>query len=54
VQKKFLQRVIHEQQLLEILKEKSEHIDKDKTFILLLVPVFKKLNDDQSTGQKWQ
>jgi hypothetical protein len=50
-----LQRVNHEQQLLEFLKDKSEHTDEeDKTLILLLVPVFKKLNDDQSTGQKWQ
>jgi hypothetical protein len=33
--------------LLDILKEKSEHIDEDKTFSFSLVPTFKKLNDDQ-------
>jgi hypothetical protein len=32
--------------LLDILKENSEHIDEDKTFLLSLVPGFKKLKDD--------
>jgi len=38
--------------LLEILKEKSEHIDGDKTFLLSLVPGFKKLDDDQKFWAK--
>ena len=40
-------KINYEQQLLDILKEKSEHIDGDKTFLLSLVPGFKKLDDDQ-------
>jgi hypothetical protein len=39
--------VNYEQQLLDILKEKSEHIDEDKTVLLSLVPGFKKLEDEQ-------
>ena len=35
-------KINYEQQLLDILKEKSEHIDEDKTFLLSLVPEFKK------------
>jgi hypothetical protein len=37
----------YKQQLLDILKEKTERIDEHKTFFLSLVPGFKKLNDDQ-------
>jgi hypothetical protein len=33
--------------LLDILKEKSEHIDEDKTFLLSLVPGFKKFDDQK-------
>jgi hypothetical protein len=47
--KKFLQRINHEQHLLETLKEKNEHTDDDKTFILLLVPAFKKV----MTRKQW-
>jgi hypothetical protein len=43
-------KVNYEQQLLDILKEKTRHIDEDKTLMLSLVPAFQKLNDDQSTG----
>ena len=51
VEKKQIERntsrkINYEQQLLDILKEKSEHIDEDKTFLLSLVPGFKKLDDD--------
>jgi len=42
-----LRKINYEQQLLDILKEKSEQIDEDKTFLLSLVPGFKKLDDDQ-------
>jgi hypothetical protein len=38
--------------LLDILKEKSEHNDDDKTFLLSLLPAFKKLNDDQKYWSK--
>jgi len=31
-------KINYEQQLLDILKEKSEHNDEDKTFLLSLVP----------------
>jgi hypothetical protein len=40
--------------LLDILKEKSEHIDEDKTFSFSLVPTFKKLNDDQKYWTKME
>lgn len=40
--------------MLEILKEKSEHTDEDKTFILFLVPLLKKLNDDQKYWAKME
>jgi hypothetical protein len=40
--------------LLDILKEKSEHIDEDKTFLLSLVPGFKKLDDDQKYCAKME
>jgi hypothetical protein len=43
-----------EQQVLDILKEKSEHIDEDKTFLLSLVPGFKKLDDDQKYWAKME
>jgi hypothetical protein len=52
VQNKLLQRINHEQHLLEILKQKGEHPDEDKTFILLLVPAFKKVDDDQKYWTK--
>jgi hypothetical protein len=45
-------KINYEQQLLDILKEKSEHTDEDKTFLLSLVPGFKKLNDDQKYWAK--
>ena len=35
-------KINYEQQLLEILKERSEHIDEDKPFLLTLVPASKK------------
>jgi hypothetical protein len=35
-----LRKINCEQQLLDILKEKSEHIDEDKTCLLSLVPGF--------------
>jgi hypothetical protein len=35
----------YKQQLVDILEEKIEHIDEDKTFVLSLVPGFKKLSD---------
>jgi hypothetical protein len=34
-------KVNYKQQLLDILKEKSEHNDDDKTFLLSLLPAFK-------------
>jgi hypothetical protein len=34
-------KINYEQQLVDILKERSEHIDVDKTFLLTLVPAFK-------------
>jgi hypothetical protein len=39
--------------LLDILKEKSEHINEDKT-LLSLVPGFKKLDDDQKYWAKME
>jgi len=47
-----LWKINYEQQLLDILKEKSEHIDENKTFSFSLVPTFKKLNDDQKYWAK--
>ena len=47
-------KINYEQQLLDILKEKSEHIDGDKTFLLSLVPGFKKLDDDQKYWAKME
>ena len=41
------QKINYEQQLLDILKEKSKHTDKDKSFLLSLVPGFKKLDDQK-------
>jgi hypothetical protein len=38
--------------LLDILKEKREHNDDDKTFLLSLLPAFKTLNDDQKYWTK--
>lgn len=39
---------------LDILKEKTEHIDGDRTFMLSLVPAFKKLIDDQKYWVKME
>jgi hypothetical protein len=47
-------KINYEQQLLDILKEKSEHIDEDKTFLLSLVPGFKKLDNDQTYWAKME
>ena len=39
---------MYEEYLLEIIKEKSrDDIDKDNSFLMSLVPSFKKLNDEQ-------
>jgi hypothetical protein len=40
-------KINYEQQLLDILKEKSEHADEDSTFLLSFVPACTKLNDDR-------
>jgi len=45
-------KVNYKQQLLDILKEKSEHNDNDKTFLLSLISAFKKLNDKQKYWAK--
>jgi len=38
----------YEEYLLEVIKEKSrEDIDEEKSFLMSLVPSFKKLNDEQ-------
>ena len=47
-------KINYEQQLLDILKEKSEHIEEDKTFLLSLVPGFKKLDDDKKYWTKME
>ena len=47
-----LWKINYEQQLLDILKEKSEQTDDDKTFSFSRVPTFKKLNDDQKYWAK--
>ena len=47
-------KINYEQQLLDILKEKSEHTDEDKTFLLSLVPGFKKLDNDQKYWAKME
>jgi len=47
-------KINYEQQLLDILKEKSEHINENKTFPLSLVPGFKKLDDDQKYWAKME
>ena len=44
----------YEQQLLDILKEKSEHIDEDKTCLLSLLPGFKKWTMTRSIGRRWK
>jgi len=46
-------KINYEQQLLDILKEKSEHIDEDET-LLSLVPGFKKLDDNQKYWAKME
>lgn len=44
----------YEESLLNILKEKmDEVIDEDKSFLLSLVPAFKKLTDTQKMDEKW-
>jgi hypothetical protein len=40
--------------LLDIPKEKSEHNDEDKTFLLSLVPGIKKWDDDQKYWEKME
>jgi hypothetical protein len=40
--------------LLDILKEKSDHIDEDKTFSFSCVPTFKNPNDDQKYWAKME
>jgi hypothetical protein len=47
-------KINYEQQLLDILKEKSEHTDEGKTFLWSLVPGFKKLDDDQKYWAKME
>jgi hypothetical protein len=47
-------KINYEQQLLDILKEKSEHIDEDKIFLLSLVPGFEKLDGDQKYWAKME
>jgi hypothetical protein len=47
-------KINYEQQLLDILKEKSEHTEEDETFLLSLVPAIKKLNDDQKYWAKME
>jgi hypothetical protein len=47
-------KINYEQQLLDILKENSEHIGEDKTFLLSPVPGFKKLDDDQKYWAKME
>jgi len=47
-QQKKRSRTTYEESLLEIIKEKSrDDIDKDNSFLMSLVPSFKKLNDEQ-------
>jgi hypothetical protein len=46
VERNTSRKISYEQQLLDILEEKSERTDEDKTFFLSLVPGFKKLNSD--------
>jgi len=47
-------KINYEQQLLDILKEKSEHNDEDKTFLLSLMPAFTKLNHDHKYWGKME
>jgi len=47
-------KINYEQQLLDILKEKSEHIDEDKTFLLSVVPGLKNWTMTRSTGRRWK
>jgi hypothetical protein len=47
------QKINYEQQLLDILKEKTKHTDEDKT-LLSLVPGFKKLDNDQKYWAKME
>jgi hypothetical protein len=45
----------YENKLLNILKEKqSEEIDENKSFLLSLVPSFKKMTDEQKTDAKME
>ena len=47
-QQKKRSKTTNEESLLEIIKEKSrDDIDEDKSFLMSLVPSFKKLNDEQ-------
>jgi len=47
-------KIHYEQRLLDILKEKSERIDEDKSFLLSIVPGFKKLDNDQKYWAKME
>ena len=47
-QQKKRSKTTYEESLLEIIKERSrDDIDEDKSFLMSLVPSFKKLNDEQ-------
>ena len=47
-------KINYEQQLLDILKEKSEHIDEDKTFLLSLYQNIKNWTMARSIGRRWK
>lgn len=51
-----LKKPTYEESLLRILREKKveEEIDEDKSFLLSLVPSFKKMNDDQKIEAKME
>ena len=52
-QQKKRSKTTYEESLLEIIKEKSrDDIDEDKSFLISLVPSFKKLNDEQKFEAK--
>jgi hypothetical protein len=47
-------KINYEQQLLDILKERTEHIDDDKTFLFSLVPRIKNWTMTRSIGRRWK
>jgi len=52
-QQKKRSKTTYEESLLEMIKEKSrDEIDEDKSFLMSLVPSFKKLNDEQKLVAK--